>query len=165
MSYLIQAFLFVCMGLVGSKAYSGHAVLGEDDAYQSRLAAFAVIFMGIGLVQSVDLPSLISIMGNWTHRGNRGVITGLWSTCQSVGNILGLQLAPVLLSAWDNQWFLLMFLIGAVYLLIAIMMWLLLVPDPSEAGFQMQSEEATWYGAQGRETTELGRSENGRLLH
>ena len=37
------------MGLVGSKAYSGHAIL-EDDAYQSRLAAFAAIFMGIGLV-------------------------------------------------------------------------------------------------------------------
>ena len=71
----------------------------------------------------------------------------------------------MLLSAWDNQWFLLMFLIGAVYMLISIMMWLLLVPDPSEAGFQMQSEEATWYGAQGRETTEHGRNENGRLLH
>ena len=88
-SYAIQAVGFGLMGLAGLAAYSSH-IEGEDDAYHHRLWMFLMIFMGIGFVQSVDLPALIAIMGNWTHRGNRGFVTGLWSTCGSVGNILGL---------------------------------------------------------------------------
>jgi len=88
-SYLIQAVLFGFMGYAGSHAYSDYES-GDTQAYQNRLWVFTLIFMSIGLVQSVDLPSLISVMGNWTHRGNRGFITGMWSTCGSVGNILGL---------------------------------------------------------------------------
>ena len=84
-------------------------------------------------------------MGNWTHRGNRGLITGLWSTCGSVGNILGLQLAPTLLDHWENQWYLLMFMIGTVYVFIAGMMWLLLIPDPKAIGIEMANEEAEWF--------------------
>ena len=88
-SYAIQAVGFGLMGLAGLAAYTSH-IEGEDDAYHHRLWMFLMIFMGIGFVQSVDLPALIAIMGNWTHRGNRGFVTGLWSTCGSVGNILGL---------------------------------------------------------------------------
>ena len=101
--------------------------------------------MCIGLVQSVDLPSLISVMGNWTHRGNRGLITGLWSTCGSIGNILGLQLAPILLSTWDNKWQYLMVVIGFTYVFIALAMWLFLVPDPKEIGIEMEAEETKWF--------------------
>lgn len=97
--------------------------------------------MGIGLVQSVDLPSLISVMGNWTHRGNRGFVTGIWSTCGSVGNILGLQLAPALLTFWDNEWFLLMIIISCSYIFISLAMWLFLVPEPKEVGIEMANEE------------------------
>ena len=142
-SYFIQAILFVFMGLAGLAAYSNNAD-GQPDAYQSKLWLFLLIFMGIGLVQSVDLPSLISVMGNWTHRGNRGFVTGLWSTCGSVGNILGLQLAPILLTSWDNRWYLLMFTIGCTYVFISVAMWLFLVPEPKEVGIEMEHEEQVW---------------------
>ena len=48
-SYLIQAFFFVCMGLVGYKAYFSDTN-GSEDAYQSRLWLFTLTFMGIGFV-------------------------------------------------------------------------------------------------------------------
>ena len=88
-SYAVQAVFFVFMAMAGHAAYVGYNN-GDTEAYKDRLWEFLLIFMGIGLIQSVDLPALISVMGNWTHRGNRGFVTGLWSTCGSVGNILGL---------------------------------------------------------------------------
>ena len=93
--------------------------------------------MCVGLVQSVDLPSLIAVLSNWTNKGNRGLVTGLWSTCASAGNILGLQLAPVLLGHWDNEWYMLLWLIGGTYVLISLAMWLFMVPDPQEVGIEI----------------------------
>ena len=81
-------------------------------------------------------------MGNWTHRGNRGKVTGLWSTCQSLGNILGLQLAPILLERWDNHWYGLMFCIAVTYSFIGVTMFFFLVPDPREIGIQVKDEMA-----------------------
>ena len=131
------------MGYAGYVAYERTTIEGgQKDAYQNMLVYFTLIFMSIGLVQSVDLPSLISVMGNWTHRGNRGFVTGLWSTCGSVGNILGLQLAPVLLHNWSNRWYLLMFCVASIYIFIGVAMAIFLVPDPKEVGIEMEKEEA-----------------------
>ena len=48
-SYFIQAALFGLMGVVGLQAH--HSNLdGDEDAYTSRLWAFLIIFMAIGLV-------------------------------------------------------------------------------------------------------------------
>ena len=142
-SYMIQATLFFVVGLIGYTTFH-RAEEGAKDAYQNYLWLFTMTFMGIGLVQSVDLPSLISVMGNWTHRGNRGLVTGLWSTCGSIGNIVGLQLAPYLLIAWEDQWYRLMFVIGCAYIFISIGMFLFLVPDPKEVGIEIEREEAAW---------------------
>jgi len=79
-------------------------------------------------------------MGNWTHRGNRGFVTGLWSTCGSVGNILGLQIAPLLLTHWDNKWYYLMWIVGCAYLFVALAMFLFMVPEPSDVGVLMEQE-------------------------
>jgi hypothetical protein len=65
----------------------------------------------------------------------------MWSTCGSVGNILGLQLAPGLLNYWDNQWFFLMVTISVSYLFISLAMYLFLVPEPKEVGIEMEREE------------------------
>ena len=114
--------------------------------------------MSVGLVQSVDLPSLVSVMGNWTHRGNRGFVTGLWSTCGSVGNILGLQLAPVLLHTWDNRWYFLMFTIASTYVFIGAAMALFMVPDPKDVGIEMDREEAAW--DQSNRATQISETDN-----
>ena len=70
--------------------FAAESDIERAGSFSSRLWQFMLIFALIGLVQSVDLPNLIAVMGNWTNRANRGKITGLWSTCQSGGNILGL---------------------------------------------------------------------------
>ena len=116
-SYGIQAVFFSLIGLAGHSAYKAYRD-GDENAYTDRLWQFLITFMCVGLVQSVDLPSLIAVLSNWTNKGNRGLVTGLWSTCASAGNILGLQLAPVLLGYWDNEWYMLLWLIGGTYLMI-----------------------------------------------
>lgn len=65
-----------------------------------------------------------------------------------MGNILGLQLAPILLTSWDNRWFLLMFTIGCTYIFISLAMWLFLVPEPQEVGIEMDHEETIWQNQQ-----------------
>ena len=88
----------------------------------------------------MDLPSLVSVLGNWTHRGNRGIVTGLWSTCGNVGNIVGLQLAPYILEVSNQEWYVLMTLIGISYLAISLAMRLFMIQDPSELDLEQLDE-------------------------
>ena len=75
------------------------------------------------------------------------MITGLWSTCQSAGNILGLQIAPLLLDQWQGRWFCLMFVIAVTYACVGVMMFTFLVPDPREVGISMPREEPSVAGS------------------
>ena len=77
----INAILF---GLVG---YGGK-VYAYD--LQSKILYFCFLFATIGFVESVDFPSLISTMGNWTQKKTRGTVTGIWNTCSNAGNIIGI---------------------------------------------------------------------------
>ena len=51
----------------------------------------------------------------------------------------------MLLSFWDEKWYLLMYTIGITYIVISVSMFFLLVPDPKEVGIEMQKEEDAWY--------------------
>ena len=152
-SYVIQAGLFALLGLAGMRCYFDHghgaaaSPLESARTFEGMLWVFVAIFAAIGLIQSVDLPSLIAVMGNWTDRGNRGVVTGLWSTCQSAGNILGLQIAPILLSQWQGRWYCLMFVAAVVYASIGVLMFTFLVPDPRLIGIRMPREETSHAGS------------------
>ena len=144
-SYATQATLFMAFGLVGYYAYTNS--LDAEDAtvpYMTALPLLTVIFMGVGLVNSVDQPTLISVMGNWTHRGNRGFVTGLWSTCGSIGNIMGLQLAPLLLGEWENQWYVLILIIACLYYVISVSMSFFLIPNPKDVGICIAAEESNY---------------------
>lgn len=50
---------------------------------------YAVVWIIGGLFQSTGWPTEICILGNWFGHGSRGAVLGLWSSCASVGNILG----------------------------------------------------------------------------
>ncbi|KAM3725223.1 Sugar phosphate exchanger [Dirofilaria immitis] len=50
---------------------------------------YAATWIACGLFQSVAWPTEISIMGSWFGHNSRGAVMGLWSSCASVGNIMG----------------------------------------------------------------------------
>ncbi|VDO96571.1 unnamed protein product [Soboliphyme baturini] len=50
-----------------------------------------------GLAQSTGWPAEVCIMGNWFGKASRGFIFGIWSSCASVGNIIGAELASAIL--------------------------------------------------------------------
>ncbi|CAI9723052.1 glucose-6-phosphate exchanger SLC37A2-like isoform X1 [Octopus vulgaris] len=52
---------------------------------------FVQIFCG--LFQASGWPSVVTYMGNWFGKGNRGLIMGIWNSHTSVGNILGSVIA------------------------------------------------------------------------
>jgi len=49
-----------------------------------------IVFYSInGLAQSTGWPTIIAIMSNWFGKSSRGLIFGVWSSCISIGNIIG----------------------------------------------------------------------------
>ncbi|VDN06063.1 unnamed protein product [Thelazia callipaeda] len=52
-------------------------------------AFYALTWIACGLFQSVAWPTEISIMGSWFGHNSRGAVLGLWSSCASIGNIIG----------------------------------------------------------------------------
>jgi sugar phosphate permease len=62
-----------------------------------------VIFMGVnGLAQATGWPGGIGTMAQWTTRGDRGTIMGLWATCYLVGGVLANGLATLM--RWWLGW-------------------------------------------------------------
>ncbi|XP_052832222.1 sugar phosphate exchanger 3 [Octopus bimaculoides] len=50
---------------------------------------YMILMVLNGLLQSLGWPCVVAIMGNWFGKSSRGFILGLWSSCASVGNIIG----------------------------------------------------------------------------
>ena len=82
---------------------------------------FYLVFMGIGFSSSSIFPSIVHTLGNWFSKTHRGVIIGLWATCANIGNILGVQIASIILKVTDKKWEYLMFSIaGAMQIVVFI---------------------------------------------
>ena len=55
---------------------------------------FYIVFFSIsGFFQSIGWPSLVSVLGNWFSKESIGLVFGVWTTCQNLGNIGGNLLA------------------------------------------------------------------------
>jgi sugar phosphate permease len=98
---------------------------------------FVQIF--IGIFNAFLLPCLIAIMGNWFPKKNRGLIVGLWATCNNFGNIAGIQLAAALIDdVFEKKWQWLMVLASVLGLIITIVVWFYLIPHPSLVGIHVE---------------------------
>ncbi|KAL5014851.1 hypothetical protein ScPMuIL_009121 [Solemya velum] len=63
---------------------------------------YVIIWILNGLLQSTGWPNVVAVMGNWFGRSSRGFVLGLWSSCASVGNIIGaLMVSSVLNYGYD----------------------------------------------------------------
>lgn len=70
-------------------------------------AVYVILIMANGLCQSVGWPTVIAIMSYWFGKSSRGFIFGLWSSCASVGNIIGALVTSSVLSIGYEYAFLL----------------------------------------------------------
>lgn len=61
-------------------------------------AYYTLVSVAAGLFQSTGWPSVVSIVANWSGKGKRGLIMGIWNAHTSVGNILGTVIAAAMLS-------------------------------------------------------------------
>jgi OPA family sugar phosphate sensor protein UhpC-like MFS transporter len=63
-------------------------------SFTNQFAWFVVLMTVLGLFQATGWSNTVGTMAAWFHRGERGTVMGIWSTCFQVGNIA----APVLAS-------------------------------------------------------------------
>jgi len=60
---------------------------------------------------------------------------GLWATCNNMGNIIGIELAALLIDAYDGKWPFLFVTISIVVFILSILLFFFFITDPSEKGF------------------------------
>eukprot|EP00927_Polykrikos_kofoidii_P027554 TRINITY_DN2418_c0_g1_i1.p1 TRINITY_DN2418_c0_g1~~TRINITY_DN2418_c0_g1_i1.p1 ORF type:complete len:476 (-),score=43.56 TRINITY_DN2418_c0_g1_i1:178-1605(-) len=68
--------------------------------------SFMAVCLLHGISQSFGWPTCIKLMSVWLpdpRHGNRGTLMGFWTTCQSVGGIIGTVLATYLANAFGWQ--------------------------------------------------------------
>jgi sugar phosphate permease len=101
-------------------------------------AYFYVTFAFIGACNSLITPTFIAIMGRWFPRKNRGALVGIWSTCNNVGHIIGIQFAAGLMRAFGTNWGYMMETMAGILCFVALVIWIFLVSDPKYLGITIQ---------------------------
>ena len=84
-----------------------------------------------GLAQSTGWPSVVTIMGNWFPAEGRGLVMGVWSSCQSLGNILGAFMVNSFLGYGFEYSF---FFISYCLAFISLLVFFAIVNHPDELG-------------------------------
>jgi MFS family permease len=102
-------------------------------------AYFYFVQIFIGIFNAFLLPCMIGIMGNWFPKKNRGIIVGLWATCNNFGNIVGIQLAAFLMdNVFNNHWQYLMVVASALALIFTFTIYFFLIPHPEQIGITVE---------------------------
>ena len=90
-----------------------------------------------GLFQSSGWPAVVTCLGNWCGKKNRGFVMGIWNSHVSVGNILG----SVIAGLWvEYKWGLSFIIPAGILCLAAIVDYLFLVPFPEYVGCEDLAE-------------------------
>ncbi|CAG5121248.1 unnamed protein product, partial [Candidula unifasciata] len=90
---------------------------------------YVFIWVINGLLQSTGWPVVVACMGNWFGQSSRGMLLGIWSSCASVGNIIGTFMAASVLSYGYQYAFL---MTSCVLLSGAFMIFFGLVTSPDD---------------------------------
>jgi len=99
---------------------------------------YVFIWVLNGLFQSTGWPVVVACMGNWFGQSSRGVLLGMWSSCASVGNIIGAFMASAVLKYGYEYCFL---LTTASLFAFAIPILFGLTPTPQEVGLEPVQED------------------------
>ncbi|PNW74950.1 hypothetical protein CHLRE_12g503000v5 [Chlamydomonas reinhardtii] len=121
---------FLTVGMIGSGIFT--SLFGMGYFWDTHMFAYyTLVSVAAGLFQSTGWPSVVSIVANWSGKGKRGLIMGIWNAHTSVGNILGTVIAAAMLSeGWGYS-----FIVpGFLMIALGVLMWAGLVVQPSDVG-------------------------------
>ncbi|VVC43981.1 Hypothetical protein CINCED_3A021738 [Cinara cedri] len=110
-----------------------------------------------GICQTTGWPGVVTAMGNWFGKGNRGFIFGIWNSHTSIGNIIG-----TLMASWyvESNWGLSFIVPGLFIIISGICIFLFLVVHPSD--IMIDTSEKTQNGGHKDEVKE--RTEGSPIL-
>jgi OPA family glycerol-3-phosphate transporter-like MFS transporter 3 len=114
-------------------------VLQWMGAAQTSKSVYVTLMVMSGLAQSVGWPCVVAVMGNWFGRGSRGLVLGLWSSCQPTGNILAAVVGTAVVHYGYHYAF---FVKASLLLACAVVVFFGLVPSPHELGLPIADEES-----------------------
>ena len=131
-----------CFLAVGTLASGGFMILlGLAYFLQVHtIVYFILVQIGNGVFQSVGHTGVFSANNHWFGKSGRGLILGIWNIHTPLGNILG-SVIPGLWVGGDWGW---SFLVPAfIMLIVAVLIFLFLVSDPSDVGLPQPSHHLT----------------------
>uniref|UniRef100_A0A8R1DL35 MFS domain-containing protein n=1 Tax=Caenorhabditis japonica TaxID=281687 RepID=A0A8R1DL35_CAEJA len=97
---------------------------------------YIFLWVANGFSQSVGWPLEVAIMGNWFGHNARGTVMGVWSSCSSVGNIIGVLIASRFLTPGYQY----PFLISSSMLLIYSLLVFLQLPSAPWEIFESETD-------------------------
>ncbi|KAG2451468.1 hypothetical protein HYH02_004066 [Chlamydomonas schloesseri] len=121
---------FLTVGMIGSGIFT--SLFGMGYFWDTHMFSYYILVsVAAGLFQSTGWPSVVSIVANWSGKGKRGLIMGIWNAHTSVGNILGTVIAAAMLAqGWGYS-----FIVpGFIMIALGLLMWAGLVVQPSDVG-------------------------------
>ncbi|XP_025409479.1 glucose-6-phosphate exchanger SLC37A2 isoform X2 [Sipha flava] len=122
----IRIFLTLGMILSGTAC----SMFGFARIYNIHsITYFIAVQIFGGICQTTGWPGVVTAMGNWFGKGNRGFIFGIWNSHTSIGNIIGTLLAG---SFVETNWGL-SFIVPGIFIIVSgILNFLFLVVHPSD---------------------------------
>ena len=133
-------------------------LLGHLDIY---IAWVFVVHWGLqGLAQSAVWPGVVAVIGNWFAKAVRGRIMGVWSSCASVGDIVGAQfggLIFILNGSWMD-----VILPFAIFQIVVAVVFVFTVQDSPQKQFPPETHLLDHLGTQinSEEDSEVGREKH-----
>ena len=119
--------VFLTVGMVGSGLFT--AMFGL--AYRARVHSIWYFFCVqalTGLFHTTGWPGVLTVVANWFQKDRKGFIMGAWYSHASVGNILGAISAGIFA---DDNWGLSFIIPGLIMMVVGVLLFLFLVPDPA----------------------------------
>jgi OPA family glycerol-3-phosphate transporter-like MFS transporter 3 len=104
---------------------------------------FLIVSMGVsGLGSSVGVPGSMGILDRWFHGGHKGLIIGLWTGCQCLGNIIGFISSTIITQYLHLRWEYNFFYNGLVTLFLTIVTLYFLREEPFETDADNMGRES-----------------------
>jgi sugar phosphate permease len=125
---VLSLFLFFVTAL-------GIALLGEFSSYY--IGIFIFIKALVGIINAFIWPTIMTSLALWFPKKGRGIIVGIWATCNNVGHIGGAQISAALLKRYEGNWWNLSYTVAGAFFVLMLLCHFLLVIDPAELGFKV----------------------------
>ena len=140
----LGARVLLLVGIAGS--IGANVAFGFANNYWTLLSFMCVN----GFAQATGWPCVVSTMGNWTRRKERGTLMGIWGTCYQVGGIAAKIWAAFWMAqqGWRGAFFAASILVVVVW--VVVLFWMR--NNPTDVGLApLEGEEAGGSSSKGSE--------------